>query len=40
LQLLFAEPIGQKPELANAHQAGGEYVQQEAAQELDPHRAS
>lgn len=28
-------PLGEEAELADAHQAGGEHVEQEAAQELD-----
>ena len=35
LQLLFADPVGQEAELADAHQTGREHVEQKAADELD-----
>jgi hypothetical protein len=35
LQLLFADPVGQEAELADAHQTGREQVEQKAADELD-----
>ena len=34
-QLLFADSIGEEAELADADQAGGQHVEQEAANELD-----
>jgi hypothetical protein len=34
LQLLFADPVGQEAELADAHQTGREHVKQKAADEL------
>ncbi len=32
---MYTMPLGEEAELADAHQAGGEHMQQEAAQELD-----
>ena len=34
LQLVLTDAIGQEPELADANQAGGQHVQQKAADEL------